>query len=145
MWSGSTNFWDGGHTVALLIEAICYKPEGRWFDSRWGNRFFNWLHPSSCTMALGSAQPLTEMSTSNLLGGKGRSSRNADNLTAIFEPTVLRKCGRLDILQPYGLPWPVTGIALPLPLSPRKLRHVILYMFTNVLEEYTASVFRFQR
>jgi hypothetical protein len=36
-------------------------------------------------MALGSTQPLTKMSTSNLPGGKGRPARKADNLTAIFE------------------------------------------------------------
>jgi hypothetical protein len=23
-----------GHAVAQLVEALCYKPEGRWFDSR---------------------------------------------------------------------------------------------------------------
>jgi hypothetical protein len=34
--------------------------------------FFNWPNPSSRTMALGSTQPLTEMSTRNLTGGKGR-------------------------------------------------------------------------
>jgi hypothetical protein len=39
-------------------------------------------------MALGSTQPLTEMSTRNLPGGKGRPAREADNLTAICEPTV---------------------------------------------------------
>jgi hypothetical protein len=39
-------------------------------------------------MALGSAQPLTEMSTRNLPGGKGRQVRNADNLIAICEPIV---------------------------------------------------------
>jgi hypothetical protein len=39
-------------------------------------------------MALGSTQPLTEMSTRNLPGGKGRPARKADNLTAICEPTV---------------------------------------------------------
>jgi hypothetical protein len=33
-------------------------------------------------MALGSTQPLTEMSTRNLPGGKGRPARKADNLTA---------------------------------------------------------------
>jgi hypothetical protein len=39
-------------------------------------------------MALGSTQPLTEMSTRNLPGGKGRPARKADNLTAICEPIV---------------------------------------------------------
>jgi hypothetical protein len=39
-------------------------------------------------MALGSIQPLTEMSTRNLPGGKGLPTREADNLTAICEDTV---------------------------------------------------------
>jgi hypothetical protein len=39
-------------------------------------------------MALGSTQPLTEMSTTNLHGGKGRPARKADNLTTICEPVV---------------------------------------------------------
>jgi hypothetical protein len=51
--------------------------------------FFNLPNPSSRTMALGSIQPVTEMSTRNLPGGKGgRPARKADNLTAICEPTV---------------------------------------------------------
>jgi hypothetical protein len=50
--------------------------------------FSNLPNLSSCTMALGSTQPLTEMSTGNLPGGKGRPARGADNLTAICEPTV---------------------------------------------------------
>jgi hypothetical protein len=37
-------------------------------------------------MALESTQPLTEMSTRNLPGGKGRPARKADNLTAICKP-----------------------------------------------------------
>jgi hypothetical protein len=37
-------------------------------------------------MALELAQPLTEMSTSKLPGGKGRPARKADNLATIFEP-----------------------------------------------------------
>jgi hypothetical protein len=43
-------------------------------------------------MALGSIQLLTEMSTSNLPGGKGRPARKADNLTAICETTVYKMC-----------------------------------------------------
>jgi hypothetical protein len=39
-------------------------------------------------MAQGSTQPLTEMSTRNLAGGKGRPARGADNLIAICEPIV---------------------------------------------------------
>jgi hypothetical protein len=50
--------------------------------------FFNLPNHSSRTMALGSTQPLTEMSTRNLPGVKGRPARKADNLTAINEPIV---------------------------------------------------------
>jgi hypothetical protein len=50
--------------------------------------FFNWTNPSSRTMAMGSTQALTEMSTRNLPGGKGRPARKADNLTAIREANV---------------------------------------------------------
>jgi hypothetical protein len=49
--------------------------------------FFNRPNPSSRTMALGSTQPLTEMSTRNLPGCKWRPARKAD-LTAICEPTI---------------------------------------------------------
>jgi hypothetical protein len=37
-------------------------------------------------MALGSTQPLTEMSTRDLHGGEVRPARKADNLIAIREP-----------------------------------------------------------
>jgi hypothetical protein len=49
---------------------------------------FNWPNPSSRTMTLRSTQPLTEMSTRNLPGGKGRPTSKADNLTAICESIV---------------------------------------------------------
>jgi hypothetical protein len=50
--------------------------------------FFNLPNPSSLSMALGSTQPLTEMSTRNLHGGKERPTLTADNLTDTCEPIV---------------------------------------------------------
>jgi hypothetical protein len=62
-------------------------------------------------MALGSTQPLTEMNTRNLPGGKGRPALKADTLTAICKQ-IFRIYGRLDVSQPYWPPRPVIGIAL---------------------------------
>jgi hypothetical protein len=50
--------------------------------------FFNSPNPSSRTMALGSTQPLTEMSARNFSGDKKRPARRADNLAAIYKPNV---------------------------------------------------------
>jgi hypothetical protein len=43
-------------------------------------------------MSLRSIQSLTEMSTRNLPGGKGRPAPKAENLTAICEPTLYKIC-----------------------------------------------------
>jgi hypothetical protein len=48
--------------------------------------FLNLPNLSSRTMALGSTQPLTEMSTRNVPGDKGRPVLLAYNLTSICEP-----------------------------------------------------------
>jgi hypothetical protein len=47
--------------------------------------FLNLPNPSSRTMTLGSTQPLREMSTRNLPGGKGWAECKADNLTAFCD------------------------------------------------------------
>jgi hypothetical protein len=92
--------------------------------------FFNWPNPSSRTMALGSTQPLTEMSTRNLPEHKGPSARKA----ATPPPSMSRlsiKCGSLDVSQPHG-----------------PSRHVGLYcrVVTTryVSQQHIASIFRIE-
>jgi hypothetical protein len=56
--------------VSYLVEALCYKPEGRGFDYRLSEwMFFNSHSASRHTMALGFTQYLKEMSTRNLPWG----------------------------------------------------------------------------
>jgi hypothetical protein len=50
-------------------------------------------------MALGSTQPLIEMSTKNFPWGKKRPARRTDNPAAIYEPNVW-KCGSLNLSKP---------------------------------------------
>jgi hypothetical protein len=68
--------------INIVIYATSWKVAGPISDEV--NGFFNWPNPSSRTMALGSTNPLTEMSTRNLPEGKGRKV----DLTAICEPLV---------------------------------------------------------
>jgi hypothetical protein len=72
-WRGGTMLQAGRFLVRFLMRSL---------------DFFNSPNPSSRTMALGSTQPVTEMSTRNLSGDKGRPAHKADNLTAMCEPIV---------------------------------------------------------
>jgi len=53
-----------GHMMAHLVEALPYKPEGRRFIA-----IFHSHNPSGRTMATGSTQPLTALSTRNTSRG----------------------------------------------------------------------------
>jgi hypothetical protein len=54
-------------------------------------------------MALGSTQPLTEMSTRDDLEAKGWPARKADTLAAICEPTVQNMWEPVTSHNPTGL------------------------------------------
>ena len=62
-----TNSPNSGSTA---VKALCYKSEGRWFDPSWCQWIFHrHKNLSDRTMALGSIQPLTEMSNSSISWG----------------------------------------------------------------------------
>jgi hypothetical protein len=74
--------------------------------------FFIDVNPSDRTMAVGSTQPLTEMSTRSISWGWMRPVRKADNLT-----TILCRCHKiwepLTSWNRLGHPRPVTGLLYP--------------------------------
>jgi len=57
---------DRGGTV---VKVLCYKSGSRWFDSRGCHCNFYCHNPSDRAVALGSTQPLTEMSTRSISWG----------------------------------------------------------------------------
>jgi hypothetical protein len=73
---------------------------------------FNLPNSSTCTMALGFTQLVTEMSTRKPFLGKARPACKNCNLTAICEPIVYWQCEILDISHPCWPARPITGIAL---------------------------------
>jgi len=96
----------------VVIKALRWKPAGRGFDSRWCHWNFSGNHPSGCTMALGSTQPLTEMSTRYTSWGKG--GRCVRLTTLPPSCVVVRKSGNLNFLEPSGPLQACNGSVLPL-------------------------------
>ena len=60
----------GGDRGSTVVKVLRYKSEGSWFDPSWCHCNFSLTYNlSDRTMALGSTQPLTEMSTRSISWG----------------------------------------------------------------------------
>ena len=87
---------------------------------------FHSHNPSDRTMALGSTQPLKEMSSRRISWGQMRPVRKADNLTTFMcRCAVVMKYGNLNFLEPSGPLQACNGTDLPFTLHPHKAPHYL--------------------
>jgi hypothetical protein len=77
-------------------------------------------------MTLGSTQPIAEMSARNLPGGKRQPACEADNLTALYEPTVWKMWEPRRLTTLWGFT-ACYGIALPFIMNHAQNDHDIRY------------------
>jgi hypothetical protein len=91
-----------GAAVPQLVGALHYKPAGRGFDSRWCQWIFHWHNSIGRTMALGSTQPLTEMSTRNISWGVNTAGAYGWQPTT-FMCRLSRNLGASTSWNPLGL------------------------------------------
>jgi hypothetical protein len=92
---GTTDHWV--HAVVQLVEVTTRKVAGSIPDGLIGN--FHWNNPSSLILAVGLAQPLTEMSTRNISWEVKVTGAQGWQLYHPHVPTVL-KSGDLILLEP---------------------------------------------
>ena len=98
-----TLYWRSGTGGAVG----CRKVAGSIPDGVIG--IFHWHNPSGRTMALGSIQPLKEMSTRNISWGERGPVRKADNLNHPHVPNVSKSESLLS-WNPQGLSRSVLGL-----------------------------------
>jgi hypothetical protein len=101
-----------GGRGSTVVKVLRYISEGYWFDPRWCHWNFSLKNTSDRTMALGSTQPLTEMSTKSLPGGKG--GRSVGLTTLSPSCAVVKNSWNLSFLEPSESLQACNGTALPL-------------------------------
>jgi hypothetical protein len=97
---------------------------------------FHWHNPSNRTMALGSTQPLTEMSTRKICWGKCGRCLRLKSLPPLC--AVVMKSGNLNFLEPSGPLQACDGTALRFIWS--MCSHLLLYNLRNN-EPFIVSAF----
>jgi hypothetical protein len=79
--------WPLGGSV--VFEALWYKSEGRWFETRWGDFFsIDLILPAALGPGFYSTSNRNEYQKQKemFLGSRARLVSKADHLTAIYEP-----------------------------------------------------------
>ena len=98
--------------MAQLVEALCYKLEGRRFDSRWCHSKFS-LSQSFQPHNGPGVESASDRRVPGISPGRPGGAHRADNLTTFLHVPIVLKSGSLNLLEPSGPVQDCNGIALP--------------------------------